>query len=156
MFDWKHAIALHAMQGNRASSRGEGEVSWVFSSCGRHVGYILELQRGSPFETRVCSVKSGLLSSYDGHLGKLNYAWQENTYASGREPGSQASLFSWHSYIGVPINFHEKSGIVTFWSIELSATLEVSNGCEAICPEEVENYGFLKGLQRGFRHPSIL
>ena len=30
MFDWENAIALHAMQGNRASSRGEGEVSWVF------------------------------------------------------------------------------------------------------------------------------
>ena len=26
MFDWENAIALHAMQGNRASSRGEGEV----------------------------------------------------------------------------------------------------------------------------------
>ena len=38
-----NAIALRAMQGNRASSRGEGEVSWVFSSCGRHLGYILEL-----------------------------------------------------------------------------------------------------------------
>ena len=24
MFDWENAIALHAMQGNRASSRGEG------------------------------------------------------------------------------------------------------------------------------------
>ena len=40
--------------------------------------YILELLRGWPFETRVCSSKSGLLSSYDRHLGKLNYAWQEN------------------------------------------------------------------------------
>ena len=29
MFDWENAIALHAMLGNRASSRGEGEVSWV-------------------------------------------------------------------------------------------------------------------------------
>ena len=28
MFDWENAIALHAMQGIRASSRGEGEVSW--------------------------------------------------------------------------------------------------------------------------------
>ena len=27
MFDWENAIALHAMQGNRASSRGEGVVS---------------------------------------------------------------------------------------------------------------------------------
>ena len=24
------------------------------------------------------------------------------------------SLISWHSYIGIPINFHEESGIVTF------------------------------------------
>ena len=36
--------------------------------------YILELRRGWPFETRVCSAKSGLVSSYDRHLGKLNYA----------------------------------------------------------------------------------
>ena len=62
----KTSIALHAMQGNRASCRGEGEVSWVFSSCGRNLGYILELQRGCPFETGVCSVKSGHLSRYEG------------------------------------------------------------------------------------------
>ena len=76
--------------------------------------YILELQRRWAFETRVCSAKSGLLSTYDGHLGKLNYAWQENTYASGSEPGAQASLVNWHIYIGIPIIFHEESGIVTF------------------------------------------
>ena len=45
MFDMENAIAQHAMQGNRASTRGEGEVSRVFSSCGRHVAYILELRR---------------------------------------------------------------------------------------------------------------
>ena len=45
MFDWENAIALHAMQGNQASSRGEGEVSWVFSSCG---------------------ITWGIFSSYDG------------------------------------------------------------------------------------------
>ena len=49
--------------------------------------YILELQREWPIETWLCSAKSGLLSSYDGHLGKLNYAWQENTDASGGESG---------------------------------------------------------------------
>ena len=53
------------------------------------------------------------------------------------------SFISWQSYIGIPINFHEVSVIVTFGSIELSATLEVSKGCEALCPEDVENYGFL-------------
>ena len=31
MYDWEHGIALHAMQWNRASSPGEGGVSWVFS-----------------------------------------------------------------------------------------------------------------------------
>ena len=76
--------------------------------------YILELWQGWPFETRVCSAKSGLLSSYDGHLGNLNSAWPENMDASGCEAGGQASLISWQSYIGIPINFHEESGIVTF------------------------------------------
>ena len=52
--------------------------------------YTLELRRGWPFETRVCSAKSGLLSRYDGHLGKLNSAWQENPDASGGEPAGQA------------------------------------------------------------------
>ena len=59
VFDWKNAIALDTMQGNRASSRRERKVSWVFSSCGRNLGYILELQRGCPFETLVCSLNSG-------------------------------------------------------------------------------------------------
>ena len=72
------------------------------------------VRAGMTFETRVCSAMSGLLSSYDGHLGKLNYAWQENTDASGNEPGGQASLISCHSYIGIPVNFPEESGILTF------------------------------------------
>ena len=76
--------------------------------------YILELWRRWPFETHVCSAKSGLLSCYHGQLGKLKYAWQENTETSGSELGSQASLISSHSYIGIPINFHEVSDIITF------------------------------------------
>ena len=141
--DWDHGTPQHEMQGNRASSCSEGEVSWDFSSWSMHLVFILELRRGWPFETRVCSPKWGLLSIYDRHFGKLNYAWQENTDASGGEPGGQASLISWHSYIGISIKFPEESGTVTFWSTELRATLEVSNGCEALCPEDVENYGFL-------------
>ena len=77
-FDWEHGTPQHEMQGNRASSCSEVEVSRVFSSCGRPLVYILELRRRWPFETQVCSAKSGLLSSYDGQLGKLNYAWPEN------------------------------------------------------------------------------
>ena len=72
MFNWEYDIALHEMQGNEASSPSDGYVSWVFSSCGRNVGYILEFQRRWPFETPLCSAKSGLLSSYEVHLRNLN------------------------------------------------------------------------------------
>ena len=38
LFDWENGIALHAMQGNRASFPREGDVSYDFSSCGRNLG----------------------------------------------------------------------------------------------------------------------
>ena len=72
MFDWEPGIAMHAMQWNQASSLADGEVSWFFSNCGSNLGYILELWRGLPFKTRVCSATSGLVSSYDGYLRNLN------------------------------------------------------------------------------------
>ena len=72
VLDWEYRIALHAMQGNLASSPGEGDVSWDASSCDRNLGYISELQRGWSFETPLCSAKSGLLSSYDGQFRNLN------------------------------------------------------------------------------------
>ena len=59
-------------------------------------------------------MKSGFLSSYDGHLRNLNYAWQDNTDASEGELGGQASFISWHCYIEIPINFHEELCVVTF------------------------------------------
>ena len=46
VFDWEYGIALHLSQGIGASSPAERDVSWDFSSCGRNLGYILELQRG--------------------------------------------------------------------------------------------------------------
>ena len=72
MFDWEHGIALHAMQGNRASSLAEGEVPWFSSSCGVNLRYIFKLRWGWPFKARVCSATSGLLSSYDGYHRNLN------------------------------------------------------------------------------------
>ena len=53
VFGWEHGIALHPMNQIRPSSSREGEVSFVFSSCGRNLGYILELRRGWPFLTPV-------------------------------------------------------------------------------------------------------
>ena len=58
LFDREHVIALLAMQGNWASSLVEGEVSWFSSSCGRNLGYILEVRWGWPFKTCVYSVAS--------------------------------------------------------------------------------------------------
>ena len=55
MFDLEPRVALHAMQGNLASSLPEGEVSWFFSSCCVKLGYILELRQGWPFKTHVFS-----------------------------------------------------------------------------------------------------
>ena len=105
MFNWEHGIALYAIKGNQASSPGEGDVSWNFVSCGKNLRCILKLQRGWPFEPPLGSAKSGLLSSYDGHLRNLNSAWQDNTDASDGEVADQASLSSFHRDIGISINF---------------------------------------------------
>ena len=78
------------------------------------MGYIHQLQRGWPFETPLCSAKLGLLSRHNRHLRNLNEVWQDNTDASGAEVGDQASRSSFHSDIGIPINFQEKSGLGTF------------------------------------------
>ena len=102
------------MQGNRASIPGEGDVSWDFSSCESNLGYILELQRGWPFETPLSSAKSGLWSSYDGHIRNLSQAWQDTSDASGGEVGDQASLSSFQRDIEIPINFQKESGLVFF------------------------------------------
>ena len=72
VFDSEYGIALHAMQGNRASFPSEWDVSYDFSICGRNLGYICELQLRWPFETPLCSAKSGILCSYEGHLRNLN------------------------------------------------------------------------------------
>ena len=89
MFDWEHGIARGAMQGNQSSSLGEGKISWFLSNCGWIPGYILELRGGWHFKIPVCSLRSGILSRYDGHFRNLNKAWQDSTDAYGFEPGDQ-------------------------------------------------------------------
>ena len=83
MFDWENAIALDTMQGNRGSFRREGNVSWVFSSCGRNLGYILELQWVLSIGNSSLFIEVRNLSRYEGQLRNVNKAWQENTEASG-------------------------------------------------------------------------
>ena len=114
MFDGEYGIAVHARQGKRASSPGEGEVSYIFSNCGGNLGYILELQWGWLFKIRVCSATSGFLCSYKGKLRNLHEACQGNRDDSRGEAGDRGSLSSFHSDIGIPVNLQEASGIVTF------------------------------------------
>ena len=93
----------------------------------------------------VCSSTSELLSSYEGHLRNLHEAWQGNTDTSQGEVGDPGSLSCCHSDIGIPINFQQESGIITFLSIELRVPLKVSKGCEASCPDEGEDLGLSLG-----------
>ena len=114
MFDGEHGIALHAMQGTRASSRTEGYFSWSFSSCGGNLGYIIKFRQGWHFKTRVCSATSGLKSSCQGHLGILGEVLQAKTEASQGDVGDPRSHSSCHTDIGIPINFQVESGILSF------------------------------------------
>ena len=57
-------------------------------------GLYSRVTTGMPIVKGSCSAKSGHLSRYDGHLGKLNYAWQDITDDTGGEVGGQASLIS--------------------------------------------------------------
>ena len=59
-------------------------------------------------------MKAGHLSRYDGHPRNVNEAWQDNTHTCGSQVGYQVSFSSRRSDIGIPINFHEESGIITF------------------------------------------
>ena len=94
------------MKGNRASSLGEGE-SHGFYRVAREPGIYSRVTVGIAIENFPCSALSGLLSSYDGPLRNLNYAWQDNMDACGGEPGDRGSLSNWHSDIGIPNHFQE-------------------------------------------------
>ena len=114
MFDVEHGIALHTMKFIQVSSRGEGAVSWFFSSYSGNLGYILDLKRGWTFKTRVCSATSGLLPNCIRPLRILLEAWQGNRDASRGEEGDPVSLSTGHTDIGIPIYFQDESGTISF------------------------------------------
>ena len=132
VFDWEHGIALHAMQGNPASSRSEGEVSWFFSSHCRKLGYILKLRRGWPLKTRFCSGMAGLLSTYEGNLKNLHEAWQGNMDTSRGEVRDRVSLSSCTVIFGF---------------------LSIFKKSQASSPFEALNYACLSRCQRDVRPP---
>ena len=114
VFDGEYGVALLPVQENRASSRGEREVSWFYLSCGRILGFPLKLRWGWPLKTRVSSATSGRLSSWEGHIGILLESCQGNRDVSRGEGGDPVSLSSFHRDFEIPIDFQEESGIVSF------------------------------------------
>ena len=114
LFELEHGIVLYAMSGDRASSRGEEEVSLFLSNCGGNVGYYIDLWWKWPFQTLVCSATSGHLFSCKGHVGILLEAWQVNTHSSRIEVGHPGFFSSCLSHTGILINFQGESGLVSF------------------------------------------
>ena len=129
MFDGEHGIALHAILGNWASSRGKGEVSWLYSICSGNLGCIIELQWGWPFKTRVCSVTSGLCLV------------ARDTSGSSQRPGSAIRTpleVSWETQSPFPVC----TGILGFLSVfkrsQTSSPFEALNsGCLLRCQRDM-------------------
>ena len=86
----------------------------VFAKLRREPGLYSLVTAGRAIQNSSFSVTSGLLPSYKGHLRNLQDTWQGNTGASRVEAGNPGSLSSINSDIGIPTNFQEESGIVTF------------------------------------------
>ena len=76
-------------------------------------GVYSRVAAGRAFNTRVCSLTSGLLCSCVGQLGILLEAWQGYRDISRGEAGDPGSNSSCHRDIGIPINFQEESSIVS-------------------------------------------
>ena len=113
MFDWEYGIVGMQCRGIEPHLSASGK-SHGFSRGVVGTSVCTRVRAGVAIKSFVCSVTSGLLSSYDGHLRNLKYTWQDNTDASGGEAGDRGSLSIWHSDIGTPIHFQKESGIVTF------------------------------------------
>ena len=71
MFDWQNAIALHAMQGTRASFRGKGDVSWVFSNLADTWVYS-RVTTGMSIRNSSLFIEVRNLSRYEGQLRNVN------------------------------------------------------------------------------------
>ena len=67
VFDVEHGIVLHAMQSSWPHLTAKGKPHG-FSPVAAGTWGIFSSYGGCPFKTQVCSVTSGLLLSYEGHL----------------------------------------------------------------------------------------
>ena len=72
MFDWENAIALQAMQGNRASSRGEGVSLMGFLELRQEPGLYSRVTAGISIRNSSLFIEVRNLSRYEGQLRNVN------------------------------------------------------------------------------------
>ena len=72
MFDCENAIALHEMQGNRASSRGEGGSLMDFLELRQEPGVYYRVTAGMSIRNYSLFLEVRNLSRYEGQLRNVN------------------------------------------------------------------------------------
>ena len=132
MFDWEHGITLHAMQGNRASSRGEGK-----SHC-------------SP---RVAAGTWGIFSSYGrDDTSKLVFVQQrEDSCLVTRDTSGFSSMLDRAIQILLEVR-QETQGTFPVATVILGF-LSIFNKCQAYSPFEALNSVCLSRCQKDVRPP---
>ena len=92
-------ISLETPQWKWASSRLEGRISWIFSSCSSNLGVPLDLGQGLRGPAPVASGKSSLHASCEGSLGIPLQAVPGLRSSSGfeGEPQDSSPLPTWIS-----------------------------------------------------------
>ena len=123
------------MQGNQASSRGEGEVSWFFSSWDGNGGYILELGHGG------LSILLFVHRRQDSHL----LAWDTSEFSSriGRA-------------IGMPLEVRRESKGPFPFATGILGLLSIFRRSQASSPFEAWNSACLSRCQRDVRPPIVM
>ena len=87
-------ISVETTQPKRASSRVEGRISWIFTSCSSKRRVPLEFRRGPQGPALVASGKSSLHASFEGPLGIPLQPLAGQTVSSELEAGTSVFLSS--------------------------------------------------------------
>ena len=141
-FNQANCVSLGVWLGKRNCSACSAGESGYFSWRGGSLMGFLEFRQDPGLYYRIMagmSIQKWSLFSEARIPGEVWRTRQERKLGlagqygpSGSQVGDQVSFSSWHSDIGIPINFHEDSGIITFWSIEINVPLEVSTDVKTL------------------------
>ena len=117
-----------------ASSCTEVGISLCFSYCSKKLWIPLEFQHGPEGTSQFVSGKSGLLSSYEGHLRipLQSLLGNEGSHLETRRVthGSSPVAIGILAFLGVSTG---DSDLVSFEGMELNFPLELYKGCQAYC-----------------------